>query len=136
MKDSCASKDKKVGQKKLIHSMFCCFGRPKRKFVPSKCNLQEEKWLPALPEKTETTLPPTPAIPNAHSHESDVEVSGFLVICHEIGSYHYCTSVLNTSQLLGLIITNVNALMVCNIVYAGDFHYKTITAGALFLNPK
>ena len=29
--------------------MLCCFGRPRRKFVSSNTNLQEEHWVPTVP---------------------------------------------------------------------------------------
>ena len=29
--------------------MLCCFGRPRRKFVASNSNLQEENWIPTIP---------------------------------------------------------------------------------------
>jgi len=49
MKESCKTAEKKSSQKKLIRSMLCCFGRPRRKFVASNLNLQEENWVPTVP---------------------------------------------------------------------------------------
>ena len=83
IKDSSSIKQKKSGQKKLIQSMLCCFGRPRRKFSLTKHNLQEETWTSGPTSKTETTPPPTPTpTPTNSVEENKDEVNMlFAIIC-------------------------------------------------------
>ena len=72
IKESCKSAEKK-SQKKLLRSMLCCFGRPRRKFFPTNTTMQEEKWIPTMPVENDDPTPTSSDIVHENT-EKDSEV--------------------------------------------------------------